>query len=250
MTGLLARHVDSAEAERIFARVARHERARPEIGGAVSVADLMEAAMEAGLDPDEVRRAAAIERVPSPDRFGGALFGTGTRHEVRAHLPDARLPDHVGSLERAAEAGLGHGGTLREGKGGRFVWGEDHALGRSTVAVEQREGGVDVRVSSDRTGLFTLTWFLGTFALSVVTALIGLQARIGLVLTIALIALLPPILARPFWRRTDREIVTTLEDTAMDLLRAVDRPDGTEPLESGTRDQERLGSSPEHEPGA
>ncbi len=222
MSGPLARRVHRAEADRILARASRHDLQRPDVGDAVTVSDLMEAAAAVGLEPQEVRRAALIERVPPARTFGTVAFGAGSRRDVRAHLTGVEMPDDTAGLERAAEAGLARRGTVLERKEGRFVWGEDGALGRSTVAVEQRDDGIDVRVSADRTGTFTLSWFFGTFALSVLAAMVGLQAQIGVVATVLLIGLLPLIFARPFWKRTERRTLALIEDTTMSLLRVLD----------------------------
>lgn len=222
------------EVDRILTRAARREVTAPDPGTAVTVDDLASAAAEAGLDPGEVRRAALVRPSPHVPALSGIVFGAPARRQVEAHLPSATIPVERQALVRAAERGMGRTGGVIESAPGLFLWREDHTLGRSTVRVAESGSGVDVRVTTDRAGVYTLGWFLALIVLAVAAAAIP-GIAVGVLGTVLGLVVLPFVGVRPLWVRSDREVLARLEDTVMEILRVLDDgrsgalPSGEEP---------------------
>ena len=92
----------------------------------------MVAATEVGLDPAAVRRAAAI--IPSPKGgLSSVVLGAPDRRQIQAFLEDAPLPEGRTELVRASERLLGRRGEVLEDDSERFVWRENHGIGRTTA---------------------------------------------------------------------------------------------------------------------
>lgn len=201
---------------------------RPELpaAGGATLAEVMRAAEEVGLDPGEVRRAAAILPVSS----GGAAqvaFGAPDRREVRAFLEGARLTGERHDLVRLAEAALSRSGEVQESDPGRFRWEETHLGGRTVLELEETQGGVAVRATAHRAGHYLGGWFLGLVGWAVLSALTNLTAVMAPLLVVLGFLLVPTLAMRPFWTRSDRTTKHRLERLLMDTLRLVDR--GTSP---------------------
>jgi Flp pilus assembly protein TadB len=190
----------------------------------------MRAAEEAGLDPAEVRRAAAV-LPPARGGLAAAVFGAPDRREVRAFLEDARLPEARHDLVRAAETALGRAGAVRDSDPVRFRWEESHLGGRTSLELEESGGGVAVRATADGAGHYLGAWFVALAGWATVSALANLGAVLA-PLVVVLAFLFAPILAvRPFWTRADRRTRRRLDRLVMDALRVVDAapPDALPP---------------------
>ncbi|MDP2955759.1 MAG: hypothetical protein Q8N53_05010 [Longimicrobiales bacterium] len=207
------------EVAAILARAASRE-ASPDLPAPhdPTLADLMAAAAEAGLDPAEVRRAAALVP-PAPAGFAGVALGAPDRREVVAVLEGARLPAETHALVRTAERLAGHRGELVDSAPGLLVWEERHLGGRTTVSLAEAGGALELRVSADRAGAYAGLWFAGLMAWAALSALtpLGALPLLGKVLGFVLA---PLLIARPFWVLGDRRLRARLEHAVMDLARA------------------------------
>ena len=198
--------------------------------------DLMVAAAEVGLDPAAVRRAASI--VPAP---GGGLasvvLGGPDRRQVRAILEDAPLPGERTALVRASERLLGRRGEVLENDPERFVWRENHGVGRTTVELTGAGHDTEIRVEADRAGHYLVGWFAGLAGWGALSALTPLGALGPVVGVLSLLAV-PFLLARPFWKRADKRLQRRLEDLTLELARVVEEEGPAAlpgPGEEGTR---------------
>jgi hypothetical protein len=195
--------------------------------------DLMAAAAEVGLDPHALRRAASI--VPAAE--GGvatAVFGAPDRRRMTAFLDGSRLPEEHGELARASERLLGRPGTV-QGDGPHFAWTERHGLGRTTVKVAESAEGTEVRVDADRAGHYLASWFAGVAGWGLLSGLTPLGA-LGPVAGVLSFLVLPILLVRPFWKRSDRKLRRNLEELTLELARIVDEDGQAPQLESGGSD--------------
>ncbi len=207
------------------------------MAGDSTLADVMRAAEEAGLDPTEVRRAAAI----LPQAGGGtasAVFGAPDHREVRAFLEGARLPTAPHELVRAAEAALGRSGAVRDSDPVRFRWEESHLGGRTSLELEESGGGVAVRASAHRAGHYLGAWFVALVGWATLSALTHLGAVLAPLLVVIGFLLAPILAVRPFWTRADAATRRRLDRLVMDALRVVDTapPDALAPGEADTPD--------------
>jgi hypothetical protein len=185
-----------------------------------TLADLMAAAAGAGLDPAEVRRAAAL--VPSAGGgFASVALGGPDRREVSAALAGTRLPADHRALSREVERLTGRRGEVLTSEPGRFVWEERHVGGRTTVSLVEEGGALEVRASADRAGHYLGLWFGGLVEWALLSGLTPLGA---LPLAGQLLAFLatPVLLARPFWTLSDRKARARLERLVLDLARAAE----------------------------
>ena len=186
--------------------------------------DLMAAAADAGLDPAEVRRAAAL--VPSAGAgFAGVALGAPDRREAAAVLEDVRLPADTRALAREAERAAGRRGEVVTSEAGRFVWEERHLGGRTTVSLAEEGGALEVRASADRAGHYMGLWFGGLMGWALLSALTPLGALPLLGQALAFVVT-PLLVARPFWVASDRKVRARLERTVLDLARAAEEGGG------------------------
>jgi hypothetical protein len=192
-----------------------------------TLADLMAAAAEAGLDPAEVRRAAALVP-PAPAGFAGVALGAPDRREVVAVLEGARLPADTHALVRAAERLAGGRGDVVDSAPGLLVWEERHLGGGTTMSAAEAGGALELRVSADRAGAYAGLWFAGLVAWAALSALTPLGALPLLGKALGFV-LAPVLIARPFWVVADRRLRGRLEVAVMDLARVADQqgPAGT-----------------------
>ena len=189
----------------------------------------MAAAQEAGLDPAEVRRAAALEvrRIPG---MADVLLGAPGQREVSARLEGARIPADTRQVVRWAEETMGKSGKVVDSSPGTFTWRADGPGSRNRVTLAEREGALEVTVSTDRAGNYVGLLFVGLLAwagLSIATpvgALPLLAKILGPFIT-------PPLVVRPFWAATDRRLRERLETLALDILRLADERDPAAPSE-------------------
>jgi hypothetical protein len=182
--------------------------------------DLMVAAAEVGLDPGSVRRAASI--LPAPKGgFATVVLGAPDRRQVQAVLEDAPLPAERSELVRASERLLGRRGEVLEDDSERFVWRENHGIGRTTVELTGRGPGTEVRVEADRAGHYLAGWFAGLAGWGALSALSPLGALGPVGGALSLLAV-PFLLARPFWKRADKRLQRRLEDLTLELAKVVE----------------------------
>jgi hypothetical protein len=184
-----------------------------------TLADLMAAAAEVGLDPGEVRRAAALV----PAAGGGAataVIGAPDRRACSAVLDGTTLPEARQNMVREAERHLGGNGQIMVSEPDRLVWQETHLGGRTTVEVRAVDGATEIDVRADRAGHYLGLWFLGLVGWATVSALSPL-ALPALPAALAFLAI-PPLLVRPLWVRADRRLRARLEGAVMALARAVE----------------------------
>ena len=214
----LERRVRAEEFDAILRRAAQSEQS-PHLAAKhdLTVTELMEVAREVGLDPLAVRRSASIERVAGTGALAATL-GAPDRREVRATMHGG-LPDDRRGLARAAERVLGRSGAIVEDDAERFVWRESHGVGRTTVTVSG-EGSSDVSIVADRAGHYLVHWFLGLLGWAGLSTVVPFS--LGSLAATLLLLVTPFLLARPFWRRSDRATRATLDDLAMELLRVAD----------------------------
>ncbi|HSG09872.1 MAG TPA: hypothetical protein VLA36_16040 [Longimicrobiales bacterium] len=188
--------------------------------------DLVAAAAEVGLDPGEVRRAAAV--VPAEGRSVVDLaFGASDRRTCTARLEGTSLPGARQHLVRAAESHLGYKGQVVESDRDRFLWQETHLGGRTSVSVAAIGGATEIEVRTDRAGHYLGLWFGGLLGWAGLSAL----SPVSLPLLPAVLAFLlaPPLLARPFWIRADKRLRARMEVLVMALARAVEEGGPTAP---------------------
>jgi len=217
------RHLRDEEVALILRRAADVE-TRPElpVAGGSTLAEVMRAAEEAGLDPAEVRRAAAILPAPSGG-LATVAFGAPDRREIQAFLEGAHLPAERHELVRAAQAALGRSGEVRTSDPARFRWEEVHLGGRTSLELEDTRGGVAVRATSHRAGHYLGGWFLGLVGWAALSALTNLTTTLPPLAAVLAFLLVPVLAVRPFWTRSDRATRRRLERLVMDTLRVVDQ---------------------------
>jgi hypothetical protein len=222
------RQLRDDEVALILSRAADVE-SRPDLplAGGSTLAEVMRAAEEAGLDPAEVRRAAAVLPAPSGG-LATVAFGAPDRREVQAFLEDAHLPGERHELVHVAQAALGRSGEVRTSDPARFRWEETHLGGRTTVELEETRGGVSVRATAHRAGHYLGGWFLGLVGWATLSALTNLTATLAPLAVVLGFLLVPILAARPFWTRSDRATRRRLERLVMDTLRVIDQG-GTPP---------------------
>lgn len=185
-----------------------------------TLADLMAAAAEAGLDPAEVRRAAAVEP-PRPGGFSDLVFGAPDRREIVASLPGARIPDDTFSMVRRLELALGGRGEVVESAPGLFEWKNEGLINRGGLTLKEVGGALEMTLKADRAGNYIALWFLTLVLWAAASALTPLGTLpFGLKLVGLVVG--PLFLARPFWMAADRRLLGRLEDVAMDVLRMSD----------------------------
>ncbi|MEQ8330519.1 MAG: hypothetical protein RH859_08680 [Longimicrobiales bacterium] len=216
------RRLSDEEVRVVLERAGRDAALPVAVTETTSVRDLMAAAAEVGLDPQEVRRAALVEGPDAPSPAVRLTLGAPDRREVRAHLPGASLPEDRQALVRAAQAGVGRRGSLVESTADRFVWREDHTLGRTAVTAETGSDGIDVTVRSDRAGHYAGAWFGGLVVWAAVLGAVPAAAALPPLVLAASFLALPFLAARPFWVRADAKVIARLEDTLLRVLRAAE----------------------------
>lgn len=206
------------EVSAILARAAARE-SRPDLPAPhdPTLADLMAAAAEAGLDPAEVRRAAAV--IPTAGESGlERILGAPARREIAAVLEGARIPADTPTVARWAQAALGGRGKVTSSGPEGFEWRSDGVLGRNSLALMERDGALALTVTTERGGYHLGLWFLGLAAWAALSAVTPLGA---LPLLGKLLAFLvtPIVVAHPFRATADRRLRARQERLALDVLR-------------------------------
>lgn len=225
MTGSALVRIADGEVREILRRAAAADlRADVHASGA-TLPDLMAAAEEAGLDPGDIRRAAAIRPVP-PGGAARVLLGASDRRELRALLTGARLPASRHAVMRAAESVLGTGGTVVTDDPGRFIWRQRPNGSGVTLELVDAPDGVEVRIEADRARSYLGLWAAGLVGWAALSALTPLGAALGVVGTLVGFVVAPPLLARPFWARADQATLRRLEHVAMEAMRTVEEEAG------------------------
>ena len=185
---------------------------------------LMEVAAEVGLDPADVRRAAAV-RPSSDSAVQRTVFGGQTGRTVRASSPHG-LPSSRTALVGAAEAVVGGSGKEVRSEADRWSWEAGGILGHTRATLRQADGGTEVVVSGNRTGAFAATYvplLVGLGALSGTLGLFGaVTATAGPLVALLGLFGVPLLLARPLFRRGDAEAADRMEQLTMELLRALE----------------------------
>ncbi len=188
-----------------------------------TVEDLAEAAREAGLDPAVVRRAAAITPVPDTG-LAALLFGAEESIRVRGSL-FAPMPERRQTLVQTVEDALGSSGEVVESDPNRFVWKGVRTLIRDSVSIRKEEGSLTLEVQSDRMGRYLLFWGVAFVTLGTISSQFEGLAMLGALnplLVLVAPALLPVLLARPFWRRAQRRACRRIELLAMEIARLIE----------------------------
>jgi hypothetical protein len=198
--------------------------------------DLVAAAAEAGLDPADVRRAAAVVP-PAPDGPIARLLGGADRRVVTAYLPGVSPPDRRTELAGAVERGLGRRGEVRPAAvEGRFEWRSRSSGVSAVVEVAERDGGTEIVARAEHGAYYLGLWLVGLGGWAALSALtpVGALGPMGIAASLLLV---PVLIARPFWRRADRRLRQRLERTVFELARVVeeDRGVGPAPGEGGLR---------------
>jgi len=185
-----------------------------------TLADLMAAAADAGLDPAEVRRAASLV-APAPGGTARVALGAPDRREALAVLEGVPFPTETHALVREAERATGRRGEVVEASPGRFLWQERHAGGGTEVSLTPAGDALEVRVRMDRAGDYGALWFGGLVGWAVLSALtpLGALPLLGKALGFMIA---PFVVARPFWVASDRKAAARLERLALDLARVAE----------------------------
>lgn len=214
------------EARAILARASWREGSGSAVPAAhdATLDDLMAAAAEAGLDPAEVRRAAALA-TEGTDGAAGSLVGPPPRSRAVLALEGVALPADRSALARAVERAVGGGGEVVKDPRGRFVWRSRGWAGGAEVVVSGAGSGVEVRVAADRGGAQALVWLGGLTAWALLTALTPL-ATLPLAAQLAGFLVAPLAAARPFRASARRRLVPWVERVALDVARAVEETAG------------------------
>jgi len=215
---MLEKRIHAEEFDAILRRAAQSEQS-PHVPAKhdLTVTELMEVAREVGLDPLAVRRSASIEQVGGTSALAATL-GAPDRREIRAVIHGG-LPDDRRGLARAAGTVLVRSGEIVEDSAERFVWRESHGVGRTTVTVSG-EGAQEVSIVADRTGHYLVHWFLGLLGWAGLSTIAPFS--LGPLATTLLLLATPVLLARPFWKLSDRATRDKLDELAMELLRVAD----------------------------
>jgi len=193
-------------------------------------------ALEAGLDPVLVERAAHLIPVDKSESLLDRVLGAPLRHRLDAHfttkLTEERSTDLL-SLVRVAAEQQGEGDANATG----MFW-KSVGEGSETVVTVHNEGeGTRVRVQVDRRGALVITAVLG-FAGSVVVVVLGLalgetilpvSAAVGLTLTGAGVAGVLA-LARGLWTSTSRRIWKDAKALMDTISRSLAETGGPDPL--------------------
>lgn len=185
-----------------------------------TLADLLAAAAEVGLDPGEVRRAAALVHLDAGG-LGASILGAPSRRRTLLMLDGTSMPTDRHALARAVEQAAGRPGVVEKDPKGRFVWRSRGAIGGMKVIVAAAGTGVEVRVAADRAGATAWFWLAGLAAwsgLSVFTPLAALPLAAKLLGFVAA----PVVAALPFRAVGDRHLRPRVEQTTLDVARAVE----------------------------
>lgn len=214
------RRLTDAEVSRVLRLASDADQASGLAREGVTVPQLAEAAREAGLDPRQVERAAAMVEDPV-STLATTAFGAPDTRTLRAFLPGRGIPRDHEALVGEMETALRRKGQLHERDPSRLVWKEDHTLGRTTLSMVETSDGTDVTLEADRAGHYLGSWFAGVVGWGLLAALTPLGS-LGPVAAVAGFLVAPFVLARPFWVRADRRRRRRLESAMMAVLEQVD----------------------------
>lgn len=212
------RRFDRKETALILRRATDGE-GRPAQGGeaGLTLEEITAAAVEAGIDPAAVRRAAAVVPVRA-DPFQRWALGAPVTPVARGRFQGRLAPERDGALQAAIERALGRHGQL-ERDGDEVVWTEEHGFGRTTVRVRQDGPEVEVVAEAERRGhLLGLLLGLATLVALLLLPLGGFgglaarsTAQLAVLAPLALIAvgtrLAWPLLQRPIGRRLESAVL-------------------------------------------
>lgn len=213
------------EVRLILARAARADaRAAFTPGRSVTLPELMDAARQAGLDPEEVRRAAAI-RPAAPEGVQVALLGAPLRRHARAAV-SGEHPVALNELGAAVQRALPEPGEAAVFADGSRRWIHGAGGTRTTVTLRPTEGGAEMEVEVDRAAGYAVGCFTALAGLLAAAAPLGGLAALyaalpPLVATLALVAA-PFLILRPLLHRADQRSRAAVEDLMMALLRAAE----------------------------
>ena len=182
--------------------------------------DLLAAAAEVGLDPGEVRRAAALVHL-DPGGGGVSILGAAPRQRTRLMLDGTAMPTDRHAIARAVELAAGRPGVVEKDPKGRFVWRSRGAAGGMEVIVAPAGTGVEVRVAADRAGATAWIWLAGLAAWSALSAFTPL-ATLPMAAKLLGFVAAPVAAALPFRAVGDRRLVPWVERTTLDVARAVE----------------------------
>lgn len=182
--------------------------------------DLLAAAAEAGLDPGEVRRAAALVHLDAGG-VGASILGASPRRRTRLMLDGVSMPVDRHAIARAVELAAGRPGVVEKDPKGRFVWRSRGAAGGMEVIVAPAGTGVEVRVAADRSAATAWIWFAGLAAWSALSAFTPLAALPMAAKLLGFLAA-PVVAALPFRAVAGRRLRPRVERMALDVARAVE----------------------------
>lgn len=210
------------EVREILARAARREGSAsgPPTPHDVTLEDLMAAAAEAGLDPGEVRRAAALVHL-GEGGAGGATVAAAPRWRALLTLEGCPLPTDRQALARAVELAAGRPGTVEKDPRGRFVWRARGATGGMQVVVAPAGTGVEVVVSADRAGTTAWIGLAGLAGWAVLSALTPLAALPLAAKLLGFVAA-PLAAALPFGITARRALRPRVERMTLEVAREVE----------------------------
>lgn len=185
-----------------------------------TLADLLAAAAEVGLDPGEVRRAAALIHL-DVGGVGASVLGAPPRRRTLLVLDGTAMPADRHAIARAVEVAAGRPGVVQKDPKGRFVWRSRGAAGGVEVIVAPAGTGVEVRVAADRAGATAWIWLGGLAAWSALSAFTPLAALPMVAKLLGFVAS-PVVAALPFRAVGNRRLRPWVERTTLDVARAVE----------------------------
>ena len=216
-----ARRFSREEAALILRRATEGEqRGQNLIEGGLTLAEIVAAARDAGIDPGAVRRAAALAPAP-PDPLQRLFLGAPSNATVTAHFPGHLPPGRFDAARAAIEAALARRGVTGGEDPTGFEWREEHGLGRTSVRARANGPTVEVTAEAERKGhLLALMLALATVVALLLQPLggfAGLATVIG-----ALPAVLAPVAAvavgvRLIWSALQRPVQQRLEAAVLEV---------------------------------
>jgi hypothetical protein len=222
-----ARYTDEDAAE-ILARASRHEvRSQLPTAHDATLADLVAAAEDVGMDGAAVRRAAQV-RPLAESRTQELLFGGQATRTVRG-TGNQPLPSDRSRLAQVAETVTGRAGEVVRSDPGSWIWESKAGLGHTRMVLKETGGTTQLTAQSGKAGALGMIYGSLFVATAAASGAMGLFASVSATAgpLAALVALLgvPMILTRALFPRWDRGTRDHLEHLVMELIRVVESDD-------------------------
>jgi hypothetical protein len=231
---LTERRYTEEEIAEILRLTADHDtREGTRLEGGLTLPELQAIGHEAGLDPQVVRRAAAISVAP-PGGLARVFLGAASRPSARARASGWLGPSQRAELAALCERVFARGGTTEE-REGSWRWTEEHGPGRTTVDLRRQDGTTEVHVEADRHGWALLTT-LASVAVAVVAleplgGVVGIAASLGLWAGVLAPLAVAAVLLRLVYPRLTRRLAGQVERVTLAALALADDAGRAPPAE-------------------